>query len=150
MFRPLSTFIALAMLAGTAHAQEREWVLDTSDEDAYLIFGVPDSDDVGVSLWCPIGRGVVNLFVPRPTEELRKLKRHIECGGRDPRQSRADEGHSQGRPLQRAGGRGRGGLPALRCGPCGPVRPLRKALISRPTPPEAVPPCAAPNDPERR
>ena len=75
MFRPLSTFIALAMLAGTAHAQEREWVLDTSEEDAYLIFGVPDSDDVGVSLWCPIGRGVVNLFVPRPTEELRKLKR---------------------------------------------------------------------------
>ncbi len=59
-------------MAGAAHAQEREWTLDASEEDAYLIFGVPDSDDVGLSLWCPIGKGVVNLFVPVPTDKLPK------------------------------------------------------------------------------
>lgn len=78
MFRPFRLFLALGLLsstvAGVARAQEREWTLDASDEDAYLIFGVADTEDVGVSLWCPAHKGVVNLFVPRPTEELQKLK----------------------------------------------------------------------------
>ena len=47
-------------------------MLDASEEDAYLIFGVPDSDDVGVSLWCPIGKGSVNLYLPVPTRLLEK------------------------------------------------------------------------------
>ena len=74
MLRYLPVLISLGLLAGNACAQEREWTLDASDQDAYLIFGVPETDDVGVSLWCPIHKGTVNLFVPRPTEELRKLK----------------------------------------------------------------------------
>lgn len=74
MLRYLSVLISLGLLAGTACAQEREWALDASDQDAYLIFGVPETDDVGVSLWCPIHKGTVNLFLPRPTEELQKHK----------------------------------------------------------------------------
>lgn len=74
MLRYLPVLISLGLMAGNACAQEREWTLDASDEDAYLIFGVPETDDVGVSLWCPIRKGTVNLFVPRPTAELQKHK----------------------------------------------------------------------------
>lgn len=82
MHRSLAPVFALGLLAGGviatggALAQEREWSLDASDQEAYLIFGVADTDDVGVSLWCPARKGVVNLFVPRPTAELRKITRH--------------------------------------------------------------------------
>lgn len=73
MRRPLLLLVALGLLAGKALAQEREWSLDASDQEAYLIFGVPDTDDVGVSLWCPVRKGVVNLLMPRPTAELKKF-----------------------------------------------------------------------------
>ena len=82
MHRSLALVFALCLLAGGlfasggAHAQEREWTLDASEQEAYLIFGVADTDDVGVSLWCPANKGVVNLFVPRPTAELQKVARH--------------------------------------------------------------------------
>lgn len=72
MFRPIAVLLALGLAAGPAHAQEREWMLDASEEDAYLIFGVPDSDDVGVSFWCPIGKDVVNLYVPVPARLVAK------------------------------------------------------------------------------
>ena len=62
-------------LSGEALAQEREWTLDASEQESYLIFGVADSDDVGLSLWCPNHKGIVNLYVPRPTAELQKLAR---------------------------------------------------------------------------
>ena len=80
MHRSLVLLFVLGLLAsgfaaGKASAQEREWSLDASDQEAYLIFGVADTDDVGVSLWCPVKKGVVNLFVPRPTEELQRLAR---------------------------------------------------------------------------
>lgn len=75
MTRFLLPLLALGLLAGEAAAQEREWSLDASDQEAYLIFGVPDSEDVGVSLWCPAKKGIVNLFVPRPTVELAKIPR---------------------------------------------------------------------------
>ncbi|WP_421694702.1 hypothetical protein [Aestuariivirga sp.] len=75
MKRPVLLLIALGLMAGKALAQEREWSLDASDEEAYLIFGVADTEDVGVSLWCPLKKGVVSLFVPQPTEDLQKLKR---------------------------------------------------------------------------
>jgi hypothetical protein len=74
MFRTLSTFLALGLTAGASFAQERDWVLDASEEDAYLIFGVPESDDVGVSLWCRIGKGNVNLYLPVPTRQMPKPK----------------------------------------------------------------------------
>ncbi len=63
--RILSAALAMVLASGSANAQERQWSLDAGDQDAYLIFGVPDSDDVGVSLWCPIRQGVVNIFLPR-------------------------------------------------------------------------------------
>jgi hypothetical protein len=75
MFRRLSMLFALGLLlAGAANAQERDWMLDASEEDAYLIFGVPESDDVGVSLWCRIGKGTVNLYMPVPTKLMPKNK----------------------------------------------------------------------------
>jgi hypothetical protein len=74
MLRCLLLFLALGLMASTAPAQEREWLLDAGDEEAYLIFGVPDSDDVGLSFWCVLRKDMVNLYLPRPTEELRTLK----------------------------------------------------------------------------
>ncbi len=47
-----------------AFAQEREWLLDAVEEDVFLVFGVPDTNDVGVSFWCKIGTGVVSVFAP--------------------------------------------------------------------------------------
>lgn len=75
MHRFPALVFALGLVTGEALAQEREWTLDASDQEAYLIFGVADSEDVGVSLWCPARKGIVNLYVPRPTRELRKLDR---------------------------------------------------------------------------
>jgi hypothetical protein len=69
----------LALLAGAvlttpAAAQERVWALDVSGEDAFLVFGVPDTEDVGISLWCPIQQGEVNVFVPEAASGLRAGK----------------------------------------------------------------------------
>lgn len=47
-------------------AQEREWQLDAQDEDAYLVFGVPSTADIGISFWCKIGEKTVNVFAPVP------------------------------------------------------------------------------------
>jgi hypothetical protein len=60
----------LAASALSAQAQERQWMLDASDSDAYLIFGVPDSDDVGISFWCPVQQGDVNVFIPEASAKL--------------------------------------------------------------------------------
>lgn len=72
MLRYLSVLITLGLMASPAVAQEREWTLDASDEDAYLVFGVPETDDIGVSLWCPIRKGTVHLFLPRSTQDLQE------------------------------------------------------------------------------
>lgn len=74
MLRFMLVIASLGWLASQASAQERDWLLDVGSEEAYLIFGVPDSDDVGVSFWCPLGKGVVNLYLPRPAAELKSLK----------------------------------------------------------------------------
>jgi hypothetical protein len=68
--RPFVVLVTLYTLANAAVAQERQWSLNAGDQDAYLIFGVVDSDDVGISLWCPIRQGTVNIFVPEPAESL--------------------------------------------------------------------------------
>ena len=57
MHRSLALLLALGLASGAAHAQERDWALDASDQEAYLIFGVSDTDDVGVSLWCRTRKG---------------------------------------------------------------------------------------------
>jgi hypothetical protein len=54
----------LAVLSASAAAQERQWSLDRGDDDAYLVFGVPETDDVGISFWCTMHTGIVNIFVP--------------------------------------------------------------------------------------
>lgn len=71
--RLLSFPISMLLFAGAVSAQdsqERIWTLDASDEDAYLVFGVPETDDLGISLWCPIGQGKVNIFVPETGEKM--------------------------------------------------------------------------------
>ena len=75
MHRSLALLLALGLASGAALAQERDWALDASDQEAYLIFGVSDTDDVGVSLWCRTRKDMVNLYVPRPTAELEQLSR---------------------------------------------------------------------------
>jgi hypothetical protein len=69
-----------------ALAQEREWSFDTSEEDAYLIFGVPETDDVGVSFWCTIGRGEIRLFVPQASDGLARgqsVKITVDVSGKE-------------------------------------------------------------------
>jgi hypothetical protein len=52
------------VLAGQAHGQERVWSLDAAGEDAFLVYGVPESEDVGISFWCKIGADQKTLFLP--------------------------------------------------------------------------------------
>ena len=59
----LALSLISAFSAGAA-AQERQWSLDAGDENAYLVFGVPESDDVGFSMWCANRSGEINIFVP--------------------------------------------------------------------------------------
>jgi hypothetical protein len=54
----------LALCASIAIAQERQWSFDQTDKDAYLVFGVPDTDDVGLSFWCTQHSGKIKIFVP--------------------------------------------------------------------------------------
>ena len=56
-------FLALLASAG-ANAQERQWSLDTVNNQVFLVFGVPESDDVGLSFWCDIGKSTVQAFLP--------------------------------------------------------------------------------------
>jgi hypothetical protein len=66
LFRNVIAGLVLACLMLPAHAQEREWTLDAADEDVYLLFGVPNTTDVGVSFWCKISSREVSLFTPLP------------------------------------------------------------------------------------
>ncbi len=59
------------LLPGVACAQEREWILDAAEDDAFLVFGVPETDDVGVSFWCKIGSGKIKIFFPEGSPELK-------------------------------------------------------------------------------
>lgn len=55
--------IAFLMITHDAVAQEREWTLNSSEKEAFLVFGVPDTDDVGLSFWCEIGTNKTSLFI---------------------------------------------------------------------------------------
>jgi hypothetical protein len=55
---------ALIFQTTFSNAQERQWRLDASEQDAFLVFGVPDTDDAGLSFWCKIGTGKISIFVP--------------------------------------------------------------------------------------
>lgn len=82
-------FVLVALLASAALpalAQEREWLFDTGDEDAYLVFGVPESDDAGVSFGCTLQSGEIRIFVPEAGDDLKpddKVKLVITIAGKD-------------------------------------------------------------------
>ena len=57
------TFLALLATSHLAWAQERQWSLNASEKEAFLVFGVPDTDDVGLSFWCEIGTNKTSFFV---------------------------------------------------------------------------------------
>jgi hypothetical protein len=59
----LTLVAAITSVVSPAAAQEREWTIDQTDSDAFLLFGTPGTDDVGVSFWCKIGGKRVKLFV---------------------------------------------------------------------------------------
>jgi hypothetical protein len=61
----LAIFFAMLM-PFNGMAQEREWQLDAQGEDAYLVFGVPNTADIGISLWCKIGEKTISVFAPIP------------------------------------------------------------------------------------
>lgn len=60
----VSLIVSAIAWADAATAQERAWTLDAAGEDAFLVYGVPESDDVGISIWCKIGTEKTSLFFP--------------------------------------------------------------------------------------
>ena len=65
MHRVFLIAVSLAfLLTAQARGQERQWSLDTINEQVFLVFGVPESDDVGLSFWCTIGKSKVQAFLP--------------------------------------------------------------------------------------
>jgi hypothetical protein len=71
---PLRLLILLAaLLLGSAQsmAQERTWILDQTDQEVYLVFGVPETDDVGVSFWCTLRSGVVKFYLPESDPDFK-------------------------------------------------------------------------------
>jgi hypothetical protein len=80
----LAAFCACAAIP--AWAQEREWIFDTADEDAFLVFGVPESDDAGVSFGCTLQSGEIRIFMPEAGDDLRpgqKIKITITVAGKE-------------------------------------------------------------------
>ncbi len=57
-------WVSLVLVSGQALAQERVWSLDAAGEDAFLVYGVPESEDVGISFWCKIGTDKTSLYFP--------------------------------------------------------------------------------------
>lgn len=77
---------AFATFSQPCSAQEREWILDAQDEDAFLLFGVPETDDVGVSFWCKLGSRKVKMYFPEGSPQPaagREATFHLSIGGRD-------------------------------------------------------------------
>lgn len=54
--------IAMLAIFSSAFAQERQWSLNASGPEAFLVFGVADTDDVGLSFWCKIGSSKISIF----------------------------------------------------------------------------------------
>lgn len=71
--RPRLPIMLAALVLGSAPAlaQERIWTLDQTDAEVYLVFGVPETDDVGVSFWCTQQSGVVRLYFPESDPQLK-------------------------------------------------------------------------------
>ena len=68
----LSIMLAILVLGSAPSlAQERIWTLDQTDAEVYLVFGVPETDDVGVSFWCTQQSGIVRLYFPESDPSLK-------------------------------------------------------------------------------
>jgi hypothetical protein len=67
----LGGLAALVIVASAASAQERQWFLDATEEDAFLVFGVPETDDTGLSIWCTIQSRKAKIFLPEASEKLK-------------------------------------------------------------------------------
>ena len=68
----LPIMLAILVLGSApALAQERLWTLDQTDAEVYLVFGVPETDDVGVSFWCTQQSGIVKLYFPESDPKLK-------------------------------------------------------------------------------
>ena len=68
----LSIMLATLVLGSTPSlAQERIWTLDQTDAEVYMVFGVPETDDVGVSFWCTQQSGIVRLYFPDSDPQLK-------------------------------------------------------------------------------
>lgn len=73
----LGLVIAFILLGPTlSAAQEREWSIDQTDKEAYLVFGVPATDDVGVSFWCKLQSDIVRFYA-RETDAKLKIADRI-------------------------------------------------------------------------
>jgi hypothetical protein len=61
------TFALLFLgLSIPVHAQEREWTIDTNGEnEAYMTYGVPETEDIGLGIWCKIGSNKLSFYVPQ-------------------------------------------------------------------------------------
>jgi hypothetical protein len=71
LVRLLIVLAALGLGPTLAMAQERIWNLDRTDQEAYLVFGVPETDDVGISFWCTLGSGIVRIYIPEGDPSLK-------------------------------------------------------------------------------
>ena len=71
--RALPPIFATLLVLATTHAQsqERQWNFDQTDSEAYLVFGVPETDDVGVSFWCELQSGAIKFYVPQTDPKLK-------------------------------------------------------------------------------
>lgn len=79
----LAAFLTCAAMP--AWAQEREWIFDTAEENAYLVFGVPESDDAGVSFGCTLQSGEIRIFISEAGDDLKpdqKIKLTITVAGK--------------------------------------------------------------------
>ncbi|MDP1702184.1 MAG: hypothetical protein Q8L53_14665 [Aestuariivirga sp.] len=65
------TLATLVLGSSPILAQERIWTLDQTDAEIFLVFGVPETDDVGVSFWCTQQSGIVRLYFPESDPTLK-------------------------------------------------------------------------------
>jgi hypothetical protein len=82
--RSAACLFALMITATASLAQERQWTMDVTETDAFMVFGVPETDDVGVSFWCTLGTPKIKIFVPEGGSDLKPfqtIKFNFEVGG---------------------------------------------------------------------
>ena len=77
LVRLLMILAALALGPTLSLAQERVWILDQSDQEIFLVFGVPDTDDIGISFWCTQKSGIVRFYLPESVPK-QKFARTID------------------------------------------------------------------------